>query len=141
MWRRRFWNTELGYLCALRLILIQRPRKDCPSLGRCSLAPAMLLGWEFRVWLELVVLGFVFCHLRQLLKGFPSSDVDCSNMPCSWTLVGRFDLVKTGLAFVSLVLARSDDLKYLSVLYRLRVIIPTQWPTAPPCVHFTCFVT
>ena len=32
-----------------------------------------------------------------------------------------------------MVLTRPDNLKYLSVLYRLRVIIPTQWPATSLC--------
>ena len=45
--------------------------------------------------------GFVFCHPQQLLKGLPSSNVDCSDMPYSWTPAGRLDQGQNCLAFVS----------------------------------------
>ena len=46
------------------------------------------------------------------------------------------------VAFAFPTLAQPDNLKYLSVLHRLRVIIPTQWPTTFLCtLHLLRYLT
>ena len=54
--------------------------------------------------LEFIILGFVFCHPQQLLKGLPSSDVDCSDMPYSLTPDGRLDQGQNCLASAKSIL-------------------------------------